>query len=484
MSTGKRIIKNSIILTTSQVLSKVINLGLILILTRILGKNGFGLYSFSFAYASLFGYLIHLGLNTLLVREIAKHKDQTDALLGRTLPIVILFSGITLLLMNTIAFALELNTLERTVILIFGFYIVFDSIARYFLGVTRAFEQMEYFAITGIVERTFLLVMALICWIFQYSLIYLVILFTLVQLIKAVAAYIIVIKYFTRFKLIWWPEGTWNMLREAYPFALIGIFSIASQRIDLIFLKYFYSTDIVGIYSAARRLIESLNFIPESIFIAIFPALSVLFISQKEKFDLTFQRTLVAVIVIALPISAGFIILAPKIINLLFEPEFLEAAIALKWLAIALLAVFIRYVFAAALSSIGKQQLYAIIMGIALGVNILANLILIPKYQIVGASIAFILSELTIIICSVPVISKTVQFSWIKTFIPKILLIGILMFITIYIVKDWSLLPIIILSISVYIFLLFILNLVSLSEIKDYIIIFKERYMKQQVESQ
>lgn len=479
MHTGQRIIKNSIVLTVSQVLSKFVNIGLILVLTRLLGKDGFGVYSFSFAYVSLFGFLIHLGLITLLVREIAKHKDQTDTLLGSTFPIVIIFSGITLLLMNTVAFALDWNTLERTIISIFGFYFVFDTFGRYFLAVARAFEKMEYVALTDILERILLLCMATICWLLQYSLIHLVILFAIVELMKAVSGFVIVTKYFTRFKLIWWPEGTWSMLKEAYPFALIGLFTIVSQRIDLIFLKYFYSTDVVGIYSAARKFIESLAFIPENIYFAVFPALSVLFISQKEKFNLTFQRTFIALLTIAVPISAGLYILAPKIIHLLFEPEFKDAAIALRWLSIALLAIFIRYVFAAVLNTIGKQRLFAIIMGISMSVNIIMNLILIPKYQIAGASIAVIGSELTIIFCSLPVILKIMPFSWIKTFVPKILIMGILMCIIIFMVKDWALLPIVLLSASVYILLLFILNLVSLKELKDYFNIFIEKYTKQ-----
>jgi O-antigen/teichoic acid export membrane protein len=468
MSTGYRIIKNSIFLTISQVLSKVINLGLILVLTRLLGKEGFGLYSFTFAYASLFGFLIHLGLITLLVREIAKHKDRTATLLGSTFPLVILFSGITLLLMNTIAFALDWNTFERTVILIFGVYFVFDTFGRYFLSVTRAFEQMEYVAIINFLERFFLLIMALICWYFQYSLIYLVLLFTFIQLLKALSGFFIVIKYFTRFNLIWWSDDNWRLLKESYPFALIGIFTVISQRIDLIILKYFYSVDVVGIYNAARKLIESLSFIPENIYFAIFPALSVFFISQKDKFDLTFKRTFIVMMIFSVPVSAGLFILAPQVIDLLFEPEFSNAALALQYLALALIPIFIKYVLAAVLNTVGKQYIFAIIMGISMVINIVMNYILIPKYQIIGASLAFIFSELSIILCSIPFLIRIVHFGWLKIFIPKIISLGILISITIYLIKDWPLWIVLITSTAVYISLFFIFRLITLAELKDY----------------
>ncbi len=76
MSTGQRIIKNSIFLILSQIFSKIFNFGLILVLTRLLGTSGYGLYSFSFSYVSLFVVLTHLGITNLLVREIARNKEE------------------------------------------------------------------------------------------------------------------------------------------------------------------------------------------------------------------------------------------------------------------------------------------------------------------------------------------------------------------------------------------------------------------------
>jgi O-antigen/teichoic acid export membrane protein len=468
MSTGHRIIKNSIVLTVSQILSKIINIGLIVILTRLLGKEGFGLYSFSFAYVSLFGYLTHLGLVSLLAREIAKYKDQAGPFLSNTFPFVLISSVITLLLLNVIAFALDWNITERTLIFFFGFYLVFDAIGRYFLAVTRAFEKMEYVAIVNFVERLFLLFVATLCWILNFTLIHLIVLFMLVQLFKAILSYFIISKFFTRFRLKWLSDHTWKLLKEAYPFALTGIFLTVSLRIDLLFLKYFHSTDVVGVYSAARRLIESLNFIPENIYFAVYPALSVLYVSQKDKFDLTFKRTLIILSVTAVPLSVCLYILAPRIINLLFSSEFSGAAVALRWLSIALFIIFVRYAFAVTLNSIGKQFIFSVIIGISMLINIAMNIILVPQFEIIGASIAVICSELSIIICCIPLLSHKVNFAWFKSFIPKIVIMAVIMFITISVMKEWHFSLIILISTSIFIGLLFILNLIRLDELKDY----------------
>ncbi|NIS38808.1 oligosaccharide flippase family protein, partial [Candidatus Saccharibacteria bacterium] len=104
MTFGERIVKNSAVLTASHVLSKLINLALVLILTRLLGSDGFGIYSFSLAFVMLFMVFTHLGINTLLIREIARDKSRAKELVGTTLPVILIGSLLVFVLVNGITF--------------------------------------------------------------------------------------------------------------------------------------------------------------------------------------------------------------------------------------------------------------------------------------------------------------------------------------------------------------------------------------------
>jgi O-antigen/teichoic acid export membrane protein len=473
MSSGKQIIKNSIFLTSGQILSKIINLGLILVLTRLLGKEGFGLYSFSFAFASIFIFLTHLGINHLIIREIAKHKNEANELISQTFPIVLVLSFAFLIIVNIIPLIANWSTDEQMVTLLFSFYFFFDAIARYFLGIVRAFEKMEYDALIHISERMLLMIFALFAWFLNISLLTLVMLFMLVMFAKAITAFILIRRKFVHGPLNWSLKNFVPVIKEAYPFALVILFSTVSARVDVIILKVFHSLEAVAIYNSARKIIEAISFLPENLYFAVFPALSVFYISQREKFEKTFEKTLIALIIIAIPITAGLFILAPKIVDILFEPEFGQAYLPLRWLSIALMIVFLRHATAVILNSTQRQHIFAVIFGIAMVVNITLNLILVPEYEILGASISLIVAEAVVLCGSVPFIFRDIKSSLKIVFFPKMLVAGSLISLTIYYMRNWNLILIIGLSLIAYTLIVLSLRIITISEIKEYIQIFR-----------
>ena len=203
MKTSQRIIKNSIFLLSSQIVSKLINLILIVLLARLLSKSDFGVYSFTFAYVGLFTFMIHLGLNSLLVREIAKNKNEAGILIGVSFPIILFCSLLTFIILNSISFLVDWTVNERSIIFIFGFYLIFDTIGRYFIAIIRAHERMEFEALINVSERFFLFVATLLAFLFYFELKSLVILFAFVQFLKMVTSYLLVHRFFIRFNFKW-----------------------------------------------------------------------------------------------------------------------------------------------------------------------------------------------------------------------------------------------------------------------------------------
>ncbi len=474
MSTGQRILKNSVFLTTSQVIAKVINFGLILVLTRYLTKDSFGLYSFSFAYVSVFFFITHMGIINLLVRDIAKNKESANEYIAHTLPVVLILSFGFLILVNLVPLILQWNSNERLITLAFSFYFLFDSLGRYFLAVMRAFERMGFEALLFVSERVLLMITALLSWYYDLPMHILVFIFVGIMGIKAFISLIIVTKNFAQSVIMLVRLTCKPILKEAYPFALITLFATVSARIDIVILKAFHSTDAVATYSTARKIIEALSFIPENIYNAVFPSLSLFYLAQKEKFNHTFKLSFLAITILAIPLSAGLLIFAPRIIALLFKPEYYDAFIPLRWLSLALLVFFMRQALSVTLNTTGNQHIFAIILGITMLVNITMNFLLIPKYDILGASLAALISEIFLILCILPFVQKQIDFKWSKLVLPKLAIAAILMYFIYYLVRDENFIVILIITIIAYPALLAILKLFSLSEIKQYVgILFK-----------
>ena len=475
MSVTQRIIKNTAFLISGQIFAKIVNLALVLILAHIFGVTGFGIYSFAFAYTSLFVLLVHLGINNLLVREVARNKERAEDFIATTFPVLLVMAAFLLMLINLIAFISNWVYLERIIIFIFSFYAIFETICRYFIAVIRAHEKMEYEALITVGERLVLLLVTLIIWFFSFDLIILVTGFTLTQFIRLIWLIGFIKLKFVPIKLRWDTARIFLILKEAYPFALISIFATISTRIDLVMLRIFHSPELAGIYNAARKLIESLTFIPENIYLAVFPVLAVYYLKDKSYFDLTFQRVFLILCVLAFPLTSAIYIFAPHIIDLVFEPEFSEAAIPLQWLAIALGLIFIRHALAVILNSIGKQHLFSIFTGIGMFINVGLNLLLIPEYKVFGAALATVISELITTFISLLSVRRFVRFGFIYWNLIRLTIITIFFVICIIFLKDLHFVLAGLISIIFYSILLYFFKIISKNDFTEIKNLFKRK---------
>jgi O-antigen/teichoic acid export membrane protein len=77
----------------------------------------------------------------------------------------------------------------------------------------------------------------------------------------------------------------------------------------------------------------------------------------------------------------------------------LESFIAFKILIVAELFVFLTTIFGSFIAAIGKQKTFAKIGGLGAIINIILNLILIPKFSLYGAAFATLATYALMFIC-------------------------------------------------------------------------------------
>jgi len=151
----------------------------------------------------------------------------------------------------------------------------------------------------------------------------------------------------------------------------------------------------VGLYNASYRIIEGLSVIPMIIIIAAFPAMSRFYVENRAYLKLLYKRIFKYLFMIALPIAVGSTLLANKLIYLIYKEAFLNSSVVLKVLIWAEIFIFLSYLMGNLLNSINKQKLFMYSTGICVILNVLLNLILIPTFSYLGASIATVATQLT-----------------------------------------------------------------------------------------
>lgn len=473
MSTNSKIIKNSIALNGAHVITKFINLALVLLLTSFLGKDGFGLYGSVMAYSSMFMFLTHLGINTFIVKEVSQNRGRAEEIINRSIPIVLILLIPTFVIINLSALFSGWQEAELLIVLISSIFVIFDSGSRFLISIFRSFERMEYEAITNIFERSLLLIMSVIGWVYDFSLMTLLISFAIVEFLKLSLGYIFVRKNFIQIKMTFSLKEAGVIIKKSFPFALVGIFGTISMKIDIVMLKMFHADDVAGFYTVGKRIIESFNFIPENFANALFPTLSLLFVNEIVKYRNTITNSFRLSMVVLIPIVLILYFGAPKIISILFSEEFAESSTALRILSIAYGVVFIKYLLVVVLNSSGRQNLFAMLAGIGMLINIALNYILIPEHKIIGAGFATIIAETLTTVVAFFIVKGEFNLSALSSTILKVGLITLLSLGLYYLLIDYlSEVFVLILFILFYPVSVFVLRVVSKEEIirlKDFL---------------
>lgn len=391
---------------------RIIRMGIgvivIIWIARYLGPEQFGIYNYAIAFVALFMALSTLGLDQIVVREIVRQPDKKDEIIGSALLMRFLASLITVILISVIIFLLRPDdALTRLMVLIIASAMVFQSfevIDFWFQSQVQSkytviAKNAAFFIISGVHIGLILSEASLIVFAFA----------RLGEMFLFAAGMVFLYRHTgsalrkLRFRL---KQAT-HLLRNSWPLILSGIMVMLYMRIDQVMLGEMIGDTSVGIYSAAIRLTEVWYFIPTAILISVFPNIIE---TKKQNEGLYYRRlqrlyTLLTWIAIIIAILIMFI--SKPIINVLYGSEYIEASSVLVISIWAGVFVFQGLARGKWLLAENLQKYTYFFTGIGVIINIILNLILIPKYEASGAAIATLITQFTVVIPAPFLLKKT-----------------------------------------------------------------------------
>jgi O-antigen/teichoic acid export membrane protein len=410
-STVRRVAKNSFFILLGEATAALLALLLNVFLARQFGDVGFGKYSFAFSFTLLFLVFADLGLSVLSIREIARAPQKTSEYLTTVSLIKLVLSLITVGLIALVINLMNYPQDTRMMVYIFGFIVIFSSFAQFFRSIFRAFEKMQYEAITRITERVLVVAFALVSLFLGYGLTKVVLAILLAQAIATLLTLAVCIKRFTKPRLSFDFSLSRQLIKAALPFGIATIFLTIYFQTDTIMLSIMKGDAVVGWYNAASRLATGMLFIPIAFTGAIYPVLSKYFVSSKDSLVITYQKSLKFLIILAIPLAIGTTLVAERVILFLYGSEFANSAIALQILVWAISLIFVAQVVGYTLASINRQMVDTRITAAAALLNVVLNLILIPKFSYIGASAASVFSQTVVFV---------LEFSYLQKYLYKI----------------------------------------------------------------
>lgn len=466
MSIAKRIVKNTGYLFISRILTKVISFFILLYIANSLGPANFGKYSFAFAFVYFFSFIPDLGINQILVREAAKDEKIMDKLIGNATIVKLLLSIIAFLLCCLTISITDYPLSTKKAVFIAAIGLLATSLTGFAI-VYQVKLRMDYTILFSVTDRLFLLLSVLfLAW--RNPSLNLFIGATVAADIINYILMAIFSKHFLipKFKIDY--SLVKKIMLETLPIAISSVFVMIYFRIDTVMLSLLTNDTEVGYYSAAYRLTEALTFIPSILITSTYPIMSKYFKEKNEAFIYIYVKSFKILFALGLIIGTVVTFLSENIILKIYGPEYYGSVTALQILIWATSVMFVNQIVISTYVSSGNQNIMAKMSFVAAVFNIGLNLLLIPSYSYIGASIATFFTELIIMVYGIYWINKNIiQISLFKEiFYPSISISIVSAFLIVSRNYINDIVPLTIVSILVFTGVLYITGWVDSDDIK------------------
>lgn len=433
------IAKNTSYLTMALVLQKVISFTYFMLLARFLGPESLGKYYLAISLTTIFAIFIDLGFANVLTREVAKSQEQASKWLGNILSLKIPLSFLALLAIFIFINVSGYDGLAKTLIYISAISMVLDSYTSTFFSVARGFHNLKYESISSIIFQLLVLVVGYSALLLGGGLIPAMATLALASVYNFAYSWLILVyRIKVKVRLFWQREAIREILIISWPFAIYGIFQRLYTYLDSVLLSLMVGDIAVGLYQVAFKIIFALQFLPMAFTASLYPALSYYWKNNREQLVISFERAMNYLIIISLPIIVGAIVLADKIV-LLFKDGYGEAVLPLQISIISLFFIFLNFPIGSLLNACDKQRKNTFNMGIVVVLSVVLNLILIPIYKVVGASITVLVTNTLMFILGMIQVRKIIVYRAGKNLkmLLKVLSASILMGLIIFYGKEY-----------------------------------------------
>ncbi len=361
-------------------------------LARYLGPENYGTLNYIFAFVGMFSSVANLGIATILFRELAKYPEKKDELLGTSFVLLTMGGAAAFILIVVFLFLFESSIFIRSLIVLYSSSFLWSGssiIQIFFQSLVHAKKNVQVTIISIFISSILKIILILT----HKGIIWLILIFLLESLL-------VFILNFINYKISGFKFKKWtfnsnlakNILSGSLLLMLATSTSFLFMKIDQVMVKYFLGTYYVGLYATAVRFVEIWYFIPGFICSSLFPAIVNAKKESNEKYHKRLKKLYIFLFFIALFISIILTIFARFLIKFIFGDAYLDSTPILQIYAWSSIGLFLfwgvqqYYLLENKLKTIFYLSFFSMIM------NIVLNLILIPRFLLNGAAWATLIS--------------------------------------------------------------------------------------------
>lgn len=218
---------------------------------------------------------------------------------------------------------------------------------------------------------------------------------TATYLLSAIVSILILKFKIGKIKLQLKKTFTWALLKQSFPYALLILLMMFYNRIDSVMLERILDdgNTQAGIYAQGFRFLDAVNMFALLFAGLLLPIFSKL-IKQKDSFIPILELAVKTLIPISLIIGITAYFFQFDLIDLRYNDNINKAAVSFGYLILAFIPISVTYIFGTLLTANGSlKQLNIMALG-GLILNVILNILFIPKFKAEGAAIATLITQL------------------------------------------------------------------------------------------
>jgi O-antigen/teichoic acid export membrane protein len=193
-----------------------------------------------------------------------------------------------------------------------------------------------------------------------------------------------------------------QVLRETSVFNIYPVIANIYDRIDVVLLSALAGSFAVGIYAAPYRVLNALQVLPFALMSALLPAISGITPNGNDQ-QLCSRMTGFFYSLALFPVLAVTLLARPLVLILLGN-SFADSTPVLRILIWASIPMFVNFGLNTFLLARGHEKKFLRTTLVCAAVNIVANLILIPRFSYFAAAAVTILTEVVLLVQNVIII--------------------------------------------------------------------------------
>lgn len=381
----RRIGKNTISLVTMMLLTNLFIAVFTLFAIRFWGPEKFGEYSLVLAFNTFLMNFAVLGLDSIIKRDISRDKTLSKKYMENIFSITLILSLLVIGAMIGLIKLLDYPEALSRLILLYSLTVIFNSLLVVLLGLVNAYERMEVTATITILSVLLFSIGGF--WLISEGYGVDIVLYygVLISFLTLICTYLVVNRYFVDFLPRIDIGFCKELVRMSLPYGIFTIFFVVHTKIDIFFLSKLMDVKAVGLYVPPIKVITFFGLLLASFKSSIFPLMSRLYQTSRERFMLMLEQISRMFIILTLPLSIILTFYSAEIVLLLFGPEYAESSGVLVIGCWAFLLwgiadiVYIAPLNSNKMARFLPYELFYVVLNASL------NLILIPKFGIVGA---------------------------------------------------------------------------------------------------